>query len=157
MRLSLLTALLGPPRINLLRERDFLVIPVQPFIHSFWVERYNLAIRQNLHMFLLKIRSSSNVIHEWKIKWNLGLWKKTKRASTFFFPRLVMGCQQMFSSLELLFKKQTIDKDLPKIVTININIWKKKNSKIFKQLVRTWAVYSSKYVTLEKSEEHSRN
>ena len=63
-RLSLLTGLLGPPRINLLRERDFLVIPVQPFIHSFRVERYNLAIRQNLHMFLLKIRSSSNVIHE---------------------------------------------------------------------------------------------
>ena len=82
--------------------------------------------------------------------------RKTKRASTFFFPRLVMGCQQIFSSLELLFKKQTIDKDLPKIVTININIWKK-NSKIFKQLVHTWAVYSSKYVALEKSEEHSRN
>lgn len=61
---SLLAGLLGPPRINLLRERDFLVIPVQPFIHSFRVERYNLAIRQNLHMFLLKIRSSSNVIHE---------------------------------------------------------------------------------------------
>lgn len=60
---SLLAGLLGPPRINLLRERDFLVIPVQPFIHSFRVERYN-AIRQNLHMFLLKIRSSSNVIHE---------------------------------------------------------------------------------------------
>ena len=65
-----------------------------------------------------------------------------------------MGCQQILSSLELLFKKQTIDKDLPKIVTININIWKKK---IFKQLVHTWAVYSSKYVALEKSEEHSRN
>lgn len=64
VRLSLLTGLLGPPRINLLTERDFLVIPVQPFIHSFRVERYNLAIRQNLHMFLLKIRSSSNVIHE---------------------------------------------------------------------------------------------
>lgn len=64
VRLSLLTGLLGPPRINLLRERDFLVIPVQPFIHSFRVERYSLAIRQNLHMFLLKIRSSSNVIHE---------------------------------------------------------------------------------------------
>ena len=61
---SLLAGLLGPPRINLLRERDFLVIPVQPFIHSFRVERYNLAIRQNLHMLYTSEKLNEILVYE---------------------------------------------------------------------------------------------
>ena len=51
------------------------------------------------------------------------VYEENQKSIYLFLSQVSNGVvNKFFSSLELLFKKQTIDKDLPKIVTININI-----------------------------------